>query len=92
LLDSQPDIHFDVPAVLRKKPSVNGQPTQHVDWPNPYLVFDGTLRECIAQLLTKPEGQRHLYEIHIAGQGDHPGKVLTSSQIADLELLRKRIQ
>jgi hypothetical protein len=84
LLVRQTEIDFDAPAVLRKLPSIKGQPAQHVDWPGPYLIFDGSLRECIQQFFAKPEGQRHLYEIHTAPQGDIIKRVMKNQEIARL--------
>jgi hypothetical protein len=47
-------------------------------WPNPYLIFDGTLGECIDQFLAKPAGSRHLYEIHAAAHADVVSSVMSS--------------
>jgi hypothetical protein len=80
----QTEIDFDAPAVLRKLPSIKGQSAQHVDWPTPYLIFDGSLQECIEQFLAKPHGQRHLYEIHTAAQGVVVKSVMDSQEIAQL--------
>lgn len=82
-------IDFDAPAVLRKLPSVNGKPAKEVLWPNPYLVFDGRLGECIDQFLAKPAGQRHLYEIHTAAQADVVSNVMSSEHITELARLRE---
>ena len=82
-------IDFEAPAVLRKRPSVNGKPAKDVLWPNPYLVFDGRLGECLDQFLAKPTGQRHLYEIHTAAQGDVVSNVMSSEHITELARSRE---
>ena len=84
----QGKVDFSAAAVLRKRPSLNSQPARQVEWPSPYLVFDGELGECIEQFLAKPPGQRHLYEIHTVAQGEIVGEVMNSDQI--VELARKR--
>lgn len=86
---SEAKIDFDAPAVLRKRPSINGKPAKDVLWPNPYLVFDGTLGECIDQFLAKPSGQRHLYEIHTSAQADVVSSVMSSEHIIELARLRE---
>jgi hypothetical protein len=82
-------IDFDAPAVLRKKPSINGKPAKDVLWPNPYLVFDGSPGECIDQFLAKPVSQRPLYEIHTAAQADVVSDVMSSEHITELARLRE---
>ena len=89
LSDSKANVDFDAPAVLRKWPSINGEPVQHVLWPNPYLVFDGRLGECIDQFLAKPASQRHLYQIHTVAQSDMVGSVMSSEHIAELARQRE---
>jgi hypothetical protein len=89
LSDSGTKINFESPAVLRKLPSVKGKPAKDVLWPNPYLVFDGTLGECMDQFLAKPVGQRHLYEIHTAAQAGVVGSVMSSEHICELARLRE---
>lgn len=82
-------IDFDAHAALRKQPSRNGQPARNVLWPNPYLIFDGTLGECLDQFLTKPAGQRHLYEIHTAPQADVVSSIMSSEHLTELARLRE---
>ena len=55
-------------------------------WVSP--VSDGTLDECIRQLMSKPTSKRHLYEIHTAPQGELISVVLTTDQIVELVRLR----
>ena len=52
------------------------------------LVFDGTLDECITKFLEQPAGQRHLYEIHTAPQGELIPAVISSELAAELARLR----
>ena len=54
----------------------------------PYMVFDGTLDECIRQFMSKPVSQRHLYEIHTAPQAELITAVLSAEQIIELARLR----
>ena len=89
LSSGEAKIDFSVPAVLRKHPSINGKAAENISWPNPYLVFDGNLGECIDQFLAKPAGQRHLYEIHTAVQSDVVSNVMLSEHITELARLRE---
>jgi hypothetical protein len=88
LSNHEPKFDFHAPAVLRKHPSVNGKPAKDALWPNPYLVFDGTLVECMDQFLAKPVGQRHLYEIHTTAQAEVVSSVMSSEHITELARLR----
>jgi hypothetical protein len=80
-------INFNAPAELRKLPSRSGQRASDSAWPDPYLVFGGTLEECIREFLAKP-GQRHLYEVHTAPQGDIVSAVMSAAHVAELARLR----
>jgi len=42
------EINFDAPATLRKWPSVLGA--------RPYMIFEGTLDECIQSFMSMPKG------------------------------------
>jgi hypothetical protein len=53
-------IAYDAPADLKKWPSLNGQRLN--GGRQPYLVFNGTLAECIRELMAKPVKQISLYE------------------------------
>ena len=81
-------IDFNAPAVLRKWPSTGGKRASDGRWPDPYLVIDGTLEECIREFMAKPTGQRHLYEIHIAPQTDIVSAVMSAEHIVELARLR----
>ena len=54
-------IVYDAPADLKKWPSLNGQRLN--GGRQPYLVFNGTLAQCIRELLAKPIKQISLYDI-----------------------------
>ena len=57
--ESQP-IAYDAPADLKKWPSLKNE---RVASKTPYLVYNGTLADCIRQLLAKPIKQISLYDI-----------------------------
>jgi len=63
-------INFDAPAVLRKWPSIKNERISAVDGGRPYSILDGSLDGCIRQFMAKATSQRHLYEIHTAAQGE----------------------
>jgi hypothetical protein len=48
----QSPIVYDAPADLKKWPSLNGQRLNGKS--QPYLVYNGTLADCIRELLAKP--------------------------------------
>jgi len=52
------------------------------------MVFDGTLDECITKFLALPAGQRHLYEIHTAPQGDLVPKIISAELAVEFARLR----
>jgi hypothetical protein len=79
------EMNFDAPAVLRKWASLKNKRISNAC---PYLVSDGILDECIRQFTSKPASRGHLYEIHTAPQGESISAVLTADQI--LELVRPR--
>lgn len=81
-------IDFSIPAVLKKWPSIRNQRAQAVLWPNPYLVMDGTLDQCIRKFLELPPGQRHLYEIHTSPQSELVTAVISAEHITELARLR----
>jgi hypothetical protein len=87
---SEPGIHidFNAPAILKKWPSLNNERVSASFGARSYLVFDGTLDECIRQFLAKPVGQRHLYEIHTAPQANLVSAVLSAEHIVEIARLR----
>jgi len=64
MVDTDVQIKFDAPAVLRKWPSLKNERVSATLGARPYFIFDGTLDECIRQFMSKPRSQHHLYEIH----------------------------
>lgn len=87
--DPRPDrrINFDAPAVLRKWPSLNNQRLSEAA--GPYLVYDGTLDECLREFVAKPAPARHLYEIHTSPQPPVVAGVLSGESVAELARLRE---
>ena len=83
---SDAHVNFDLPAVLRKWPSVNNQGRAIAT--GPYLLLDGTLDQCIREVMAKPAPQRHLYEIHTAPQPPLVADVLSGEIVAELARLR----
>jgi hypothetical protein len=58
-------VNFAVKAVLRKWPSLGNERRSPAN--GPYFLAEGTLEDCLQQLMAKPTSARHLYEIrHLA--------------------------
>ena len=81
-------INFDAPAVLRKWPSIKNERISAADGGRPYSIVDGTLDGCIRQFMAKPVSQRHLYEIRTTPQGELISAVLSAEQTVELARLR----
>jgi len=81
-------INFAAPAILRKWPSLNNERVSAALGARPYLVAGATLDECIRQFMSKPASQHHLYEIHTAPQADLVSAVLSAEHIVELARLR----
>jgi hypothetical protein len=77
---------FDVPATVRKWPSLNN--ARRID-SNSYLVLDGTLDECMRLFMAKPASTRHLYEIQTAPQPPLVPEPLSAEHIIELARLRE---
>ena len=88
MADTDVQINFDTPAVLRKWPSLKNERITKSWGGNPYFVADGTLDECIRQFMSKPASQHHLYEIHTAPQAELITAVLSAEHIIELARLR----
>jgi hypothetical protein len=86
MVDTEAQVNFDAPAILRKWPSLNNQ--RHTEGGGPYLLLDGTLDECIREFIARPASTRHLYEIHTAPQPPLVSTVLSGEIIAELARLR----
>jgi hypothetical protein len=89
MIEQEIKINFDASASLRKWPSRKNAPISVADGARPYLVLDGTLRECIDALMTKPISQHHLYEIHTTPQGEIINAVLSWKHILELARLQE---
>ena len=81
-------INFDVPAALRKWPSRAKERATSSIYAGPYLLFEGTLDECIQQFMSKPASEHHLHEIHTAPQSDLVRAVVSAEHIVELARLR----
>ena len=79
-------VNFNAPAVLRKWPSLRNE--RLTDGTGAYLLVDGTLDECIRDLIAKPTKTRHLYEIHAAPQPPLVSAVMSGEQVVELARLR----
>ena len=79
-------VNFDLPATLRKWPSLNNE--RLAEGRSAYLVFEGTLDGCIRVIMAKPESARHLYEIHTAPQPPLITEVLSGEHVVELARLR----
>ena len=88
MADTDVQIKFDVPAVLRKWPSVKNERVSPSLGARPYMVVEGTLDECIREFLSKPASSHHLYEIHTAPQSELISAVLSAEQIVEIVRLR----
>jgi hypothetical protein len=82
------EIDFTAPASLRKWPSLNKARVPKAWGGVPYLIADATLDECIRQFMSKPDAQRHLYEIHTQPQLPLVTEVLQAEHIVELSRLR----
>jgi len=82
---ADPHVNFDAPATLRKWPSLNNERRLVRD---SYLVFDGTLDQCIREFMARPAVGRHLYEIHTSPQPPVVSAVLSGEIIVGLARLR----
>jgi hypothetical protein len=76
-------IAYDVPADLKKWPSLNNQ---RVTSKTPYLVYNGTLADCIRQLLAKPVKQISLYDIVTERQPAFDSSVLSPGDAAEIAM------
>jgi hypothetical protein len=81
----QESVNFNKPAVLRKWPSLGNQ--RRANGTGPYMLVDGTLDECIRELMAKPAPHRHLYEIHTSPQPPLVADILSGEVVAELARL-----
>jgi hypothetical protein len=76
-------IAYDAPADLKKWPSLNSE--RRTDR-SPYLVYNGTLADCIRQLLAKPIRQISLYDIVTEPQAIFDLPVLSPADAAEIAM------
>ena len=76
-------IAYDAPADLKKWPSLNSE--RRTDR-TPYLVYSGTLADCIRQLLAKPIKQISLYDIVTEPQDIFDLPVLSPADAAEIAM------
>jgi hypothetical protein len=81
----QPHVNFDAPAVLRKWPSLGNARRAEG---SPYMLVEGTLDECLRELMSKPATTRHLYEIHVVPQLPLESAVLPEGLVDEFARLR----
>jgi hypothetical protein len=78
-------IAYDAPADLKKWPSLHSQ--RRTDR-SPYLVYSGTLADCIRELLAKPIKQISLYDIVTEPQPIFDLPVLSPADAAEIAMRR----
>lgn len=79
-------IDFDARAVLRKWPSLGNDRRKAAN--GPYFLIDGTLKDCLRELMAKPTHTRHLYEIHTTPRPPLVDVVLPEGLVRELERQR----
>ena len=65
----------DTSAKLMKWPSLRGERISPNDGAIPYAVMEGSLRDCVANLQSKPAASHGLYEIRL-----RDGSVLSAAE------------
>jgi hypothetical protein len=76
-------INFSAPAELKKWPSLNNQRRGSTA---SYMVFSGTLAECVRTLMTKPVKSISLYDIVTAPQAAFDQTVLSPADAAEIAM------
>ena len=77
-------IAYDAPAELKKWPSLGNQRLN--GGRQPYLVYNGTLAECIRLLMAKPIKQISLYDIVTTPQPIFDRPVLSPGDAAEIAM------
>src|ERR1700759_4963641 len=77
-------ICYDAPADLKKWPSLNSERLRGKG--QPYLVFNGTLAECIRELMKKPLKSISLYDIVTQTQPSFDQTVLSPGDAAEIAM------
>ena len=81
MTDEKPHIDFQLPATLRKWPSLNNR---RRDDREPYLVAEDTLEACVREFMTKPEASRELYDIQTSAQPPLVPPIMDAQHIVEL--------
>lgn len=89
MMENFQHFNFEAPATLRKWPSLKGERIPLESGARSYLVFEGTLDQCIRRLSEKHSSQRHLYEIETEPQGPTSAAVLSADDVQELIRLRE---
>jgi hypothetical protein len=79
-------IAYDAPAELKKWPSLRGQ--RLTGRSKPYMVFNGTLAECVRTLMAKPVKGISLYDIVTEPQPAFEQTVLSPGDAAEIAMRR----
>jgi hypothetical protein len=77
-------IVYGAPADLKKWPSLRGQRLNGQS--RPYLVFSGTLAECVRELMSKPIRGISLYDIVTDPQPSFDQTVLSPGDAAEIAM------
>ena len=80
-------VNFVVKAVLRKWPSVGNERRSAAN--GPYFLAEGTLEDCLRQLMAKPPSTRHLYEIRTSPPPPLEDAVVPAGVISELARIRR---
>ena len=76
-------IAYDAPAELKKWPSLKGERLKKGP---PYLVYNGTLAECVRELMAKPIKGISLYDIMTGPQTAFEHSVLSPGDAAEIAM------
>jgi hypothetical protein len=77
-------IRYDAPSALRKWPSIKGERVSPADGAAPYMVFEGTLDECLREFSVKPIGQHHLYDVSTGHQPAFEQNILSAPDVTKI--------
>ncbi|MGX1320834.1 hypothetical protein AB7M17_004287 [Bradyrhizobium sp. USDA 377] len=77
-------IAYDAPAELKKWPSLKGERQKHRG--PPYLVYNGTLADCVRELMGKPIKGISLYDIMTKPQAAFDQTVLSPGDAAEIAM------
>jgi hypothetical protein len=79
-------IAYEAPAELKKWPSLRGQ--RLTGKSQPYMVFNGTLAECVRKLMNKPIRGISLYDIVTQPQPAFDQTTLSPGDAAEIAMRR----